>query len=73
VQQEAVWNKSLKPEQGGKTLADYAAIMDRAFAEMHRVLKPGRWASIVFSNSDDRVWQVIRDGVREACPSGKPA
>jgi hypothetical protein len=66
VQQEAVWNKSLKPEQGGKTLADYAAIMDRAFAEMHRVLKPGRWASIVFSNSDDRVWQVIRDGVREA-------
>ena len=66
VQQEAVWNKSLKPEQGGKTLADYAVIMDKAFAEMHRVLKPGRWASIVFSNSDDHVWQVIRDGAREA-------
>ena len=66
VQQEAVWNKSLKPEQGGKTLADYSVIMDRAFAEMYRVLKPGRWASMVFSNSDDRVWQAIRDGAREA-------
>ena len=63
---EAVWNKSLKPEEGGKTLADYAAIMAKCFEEMHRVLKPGRWASVVFSNSDDRVWQVIRDGARDA-------
>jgi hypothetical protein len=66
IKQEAVWNKSLKPEEGGKTLNDYAAIMARCFEEMHRVLKPGRWASVVFSNSDDRVWQVIRDGARDA-------
>src|SRR5262245_33685593 len=45
--------------------ADYSAIMDKAFAEMHRVLKAGRWVSMVFSNSDDRVWQVIRDGAKE--------
>jgi predicted RNA-binding Zn-ribbon protein involved in translation (DUF1610 family) len=66
VKQEAVWNKSLKPEKGGKTLTDYAAIMARCFEGMHRVLKPGRWASVVFSNSDDRVWQVIRDGAHDA-------
>jgi predicted RNA-binding Zn-ribbon protein involved in translation (DUF1610 family) len=66
VKQEAVWNKSLKPEEGGKTLADYAAIMAKCFEEMYRVLKPGRWASVVFSNSDDRVWQAIRDGARDA-------
>lgn len=66
VKQEAVWNKSLKPREGGKTLDDYARIMTAAFAEMHRVLKPGRWASVVFSNSDDRVWQVIRDGAAAA-------
>jgi DNA modification methylase len=66
VKQEAVWNKSLKPEEGGKTLDDYARIMAGAFAEMHRVLKPGRWASVVFSNSDDRVWQVIREGAAAA-------
>jgi DNA modification methylase/predicted RNA-binding Zn-ribbon protein involved in translation (DUF1610 family) len=65
MKHEAVWNKSLKPEEGGKTLDDYAAIMAKCFEEMHRVLKPGRWASVVFSNSDDRVWQVIRDGARD--------
>ena len=66
MKQEAVWNKSLKLERGGKTLDDYAAIMAKCFLEMHRVLKPGHWASVIFSNSDDRVWQAIRDGVRDA-------
>lgn len=64
--EEAVWNKSLKPEEGGKTLDDYAGIMAGAFREMYRVLKPGRWASVVFSNSDDGVWQAIRDGATDA-------
>jgi hypothetical protein len=66
VKQEAVWNKSLKPEEGGKTLDDYELIMGQAFAEMYRVLKPGRWASVVFSNSDDRVWHVIREAAKDA-------
>jgi predicted RNA-binding Zn-ribbon protein involved in translation (DUF1610 family) len=66
VKEEAVWNKSLKPGKGGKTLEDYAAIMGKCFEEMYRVLKPGRWASVVFTNSDDRVWQVTRDGAAAA-------
>ncbi|MBI4331095.1 MAG: hypothetical protein HY673_07440 [Chloroflexi bacterium] len=66
INHEAVWNKSLKPEEGGKSLTDYATIMTKCFEEMHRVLKPGRWVSMVFSNSDDHVWQVIRDGARDA-------
>jgi len=49
-----------------KTVNDYGKLMARAFAEMHRLLKPGRWASVVFSNSDDRVWQVIREGAAAA-------
>ena len=63
---EAVWNKSRKPEHGGKTLADYERLMTEAFGEMHRVLKPGRWASVVFHNSDDRVWNAIRDAATNA-------
>ena len=66
VKQEAVWNKSLKPEEGGKTLDDYRRIMASAFAEMYRVLKPGRWVSVVFSNSDDRVWHAIRETASDA-------
>lgn len=63
---EAVWNKSRKPQQGGKSLADYARLMTEAFREMYRVLKPGRWASVVFHNSDDRVWNAIRDAAADA-------
>ncbi|MGH7861753.1 MAG: hypothetical protein ACREOS_05870, partial [Candidatus Dormibacteraceae bacterium] len=59
---EAVWNKSKKPAEGGKSLDDYERLMTDAFREMYRVLKPGRWASVVFHNSDDRVWQAIQRG-----------
>ena len=40
--------------------------MTESFAEMYRVLKPGRWASVVFHNSDDRIWQVILDAAESA-------
>lgn len=63
---EAVWNKHRKPAEGGKTLEDYERLMTEAFREMYRVLKPGRWASVVFHNSDDRVWQAIQRGATTA-------
>jgi len=47
-------------------LPDYARLMTDAFREMYRVLKPGRWASVVFHNSDDRIWQTILDAVETA-------
>lgn len=48
------------------TLPDYARLMTDAFREMHRVLKPGRWASVVFHNSDDKIWQTILDAAANA-------
>ena len=45
---------------GTKRLPDYARLMEECFGEMYRVLKPGRWVSVVFHNSDDRVWQAIQ-------------
>lgn len=48
-----------KQDGGNKSLFDYAQLMTDAFSEMYRVLKPGRWASVVFHNSDDRIWQSI--------------
>ncbi len=47
-------------------LADYERLMAESFREMYRVLKPGRWASVVFHNSDDRVWQAIQRGATAA-------
>jgi DNA modification methylase len=48
-----------------KTVADYGRLMMESFREIHRILKPGRWASIVFHNSDDRIWQVILDAAEQ--------
>ena len=66
TKQEAVWNKSRKPEEGGKTLDDYASFMAASFREMHRILKPGRCATVEFNCSDGRVFEVIKGAVRDA-------
>jgi len=47
-------------------LSDYARLMAESFREMHRVLKPGRWASVVFHNSDDEIWETILEAARSA-------
>ncbi len=48
------------------TLSDYARLMTESFCEMQRVLKPGRWASVVFHNSDDKIWQTILEAAQAA-------
>jgi DNA modification methylase len=54
--------------QGGpfKKLEDYGNMMTSAIHEMYRVLKPGRWATIEFNNSDGAVFEAIKRGVRAA-------
>ncbi|WP_088678706.1 DNA methyltransferase [Rhizobium sp. R339] len=60
VAEEAVVNKSLKETDGGKSLNRYATMMASALSEMHRVLKPGGWATIVFHNTDSAVWGALQ-------------
>ncbi len=54
--------------QGGqfKTLDDYGKLMVGAIREMYRVLKPGRWATIEFNNSDGSVFEAIKRAVQVA-------
>lgn len=49
-----------------KALPDYQHIMQRCFAEYHRVLKPGRWMTVVFSNSKASVWNAIQVALQQA-------
>ena len=49
-----------------KTMQDYSRDMTAAFAEMFRALKPGRWATIEFNNSDGAVFEAIKDAARNA-------
>lgn len=57
---EIVVNRALKVDQGGKDLAEYQRLLTEAFREIRRVLKPDRWASVVFHNSSANVWEAVR-------------
>jgi 16S rRNA G966 N2-methylase RsmD len=59
LEQEIVVNRSLPTSAGGKTLDDYEQLLSSAFGEVTRVLAPGARASVVFHNSDDRVWSAL--------------
>ena len=49
-----------------KNLDRYAELMRRCFAEFFRVLKPGRWMTVEFSNHSNDVWLRIQDALASA-------
>ncbi|WP_136248424.1 DNA methyltransferase [Halomonas borealis] len=49
-----------------KDIHVYQRVMHKCFAEFHRVLKPGRWMTVVFSNSQAKVWNAIQVALQEA-------
>jgi hypothetical protein len=49
-----------------KSLIEYQHLMQKCFAEYHRVLKPGRWMTVVFSNSKASVWNAIQVALQQA-------
>lgn len=49
-----------------KTLTEYQDLMRQSFKEYHRVLKPGRWMTVVFHNSQNSVWNAIQEAIRSA-------
>jgi len=61
VPEEAIVDKARH-----KGLPEYQELMRRCFAEFHRVLKPGRWMTVEFSNSSNDVWQAIQHALSMA-------
>ena len=49
-----------------KALPEYQQLMRRCFGEYYRVLKPGRWMTVVFSNSKAAVWNAIQVALQQA-------
>jgi len=56
---EAIVDKAKK-----KGLPEYQELIRRCFAEYYRVLKPGRWITIVFHNSRNAVWNAIQEALQ---------
>lgn len=53
-----------RPKQ--KNIASYQSLMRACFEEYARVLKPGRWMTVVFSNSSNAVWRAIQEALGTA-------
>jgi 16S rRNA G966 N2-methylase RsmD len=49
-----------------KGVSEYQDLMRRCFAEYYRVLKPGRWMTVVFSNSSNAIWRAIQEAMGTA-------
>jgi DNA modification methylase len=49
-----------------KTLLDYQELMTQCFKEYFRILKPGRWMTVEFSNTGAAVWNGIQIGLQRA-------
>ena len=49
-----------------KGLYEYQDLMRDCFREYHRVLKPGRWMTVVFHNSRNSVWNAIQEAMLSA-------
>lgn len=50
----------------GKALNDYRRLMSKCFKEAFRLLKPGRWMTVEFSNTQASVWNAIQTALQEA-------
>lgn len=49
-----------------KSVDDYRRLMLGCFLEAYRVLKPGRWMTVEFSNTKASVWNAIQTALQEA-------
>lgn len=61
IQPEAIENKRHK-----KDIEEYRRLMTLCFKEAYRVLKPGRWMTVEFSNTKAAVWNSIQAALADA-------
>lgn len=60
-QEEAIENSSQN-----KTVYDYTDLMTKAFNEYYRILKPGKWMTVEFSNTSAAIWNSIQRSLTRA-------
>ena len=58
---EAIENKTQR-----KTTEGYRLLMTGCFKEAYRIIKPGRWITVEFSNTKASIWNSIQNALSEA-------
>jgi len=49
-----------------RTIDEYGSLMLAAFQELYRVIRPGRWITVEFHNSQNSVWNAIQLSLQQA-------
>lgn len=58
--------EAIEDRHQNKSVNEYRELMIRCFNEAYRVLKPGRWMTVEFSNTQASIWNAIQTGLQEA-------
>ncbi|WML31712.1 DNA methyltransferase [Neobacillus sp. OS1-32] len=61
VTEEAIMNNTQQ-----KSISEYQDLMEKSFKCYFNVLKPGRWMTVEFSNSQASVWNAIQEAIQKA-------
>jgi DNA modification methylase len=61
ISKEAIENKSQS-----KFIIEYKSLLAQCFKEAFRILKPGKWLTIEFSNTRAAIWNVVQTTLGEA-------
>ncbi|MFM5237356.1 DNA methyltransferase [Aeromonas veronii] len=59
-------HEAIENSYQGKDVNDYRKLMLRSFKEAYRILKPGRWITIEFSNTKATIWNSIQQALSDA-------
>ena len=63
---DVIVDRAKKNRTAQKSIADYRRLMVACFVEYYRILKPGRWLTVVFSNTRAAVWNSLQTALQEA-------
>ncbi|MBV7478147.1 DNA methyltransferase [Pseudomonas sp. PDM31] len=58
--------EAIESKTQNKSINQYRQLMSSSFREAYRVLKPGRWMTVEFSNTQAVVWNSIQTALQEA-------
>ena len=62
---EAIVDRSKVNENAQKGLTDYRELITGCFKQAFRILKPGHWMTVEFSNTQASVWNSIQSALQE--------
>lgn len=59
-------NEAITNDTQKKGVHEYQHLMTKCFKEYYRLLKPGKWMTVEFSNTSASIWNSIRQSIQDA-------